>query len=220
MLAVGTAIRYVPERRSSATSEGGPLVPGPDDPGTPTRTRSDSRRNAQLLLDAAGAVFVESGVNAPVRDIAARAGVGVGTIYRHYPTRADLIVAVYRHQIDACATAGPELLALHRSPLEALSRWIDLFVDFLVTKHGLAAAMQTDRAGFTALHQYFVETLVPVCDQLLEAARSAGEIDSPPPAYELMRGIGNLCIDQDARYQPRRLVHLLVDGLHRARAAD
>ena len=73
--------------------------------------RADARRNEQTLLDAAADVFVTSGVEAPVRDIAARAGVGMGTIYRHFPTRADLIIAVYRHQVDACAEAGPALLA-------------------------------------------------------------------------------------------------------------
>ena len=67
------------------------------------RRRADARRNERTLLDAAAAVFVDVGVDAPVRDIAARAGVGVGTIYRHFPTRADLIVAVYRHQVEACA---------------------------------------------------------------------------------------------------------------------
>ena len=75
------------------------------------RKRADARRNEATLLDAAAAAFVESGVNVPVREIAARAGVGVGTIYRHFPTRADLIVAVYRHQVEACAEAGPVLLA-------------------------------------------------------------------------------------------------------------
>ena len=73
--------------------------------------RADARRNEQALLDAAAAVFVRAGVDAPVRDIAAAAGVGMGTIYRHFPTRADLIIAVYRHQVEACAEAGPALLA-------------------------------------------------------------------------------------------------------------
>ena len=77
----------------------------------PPRKRADARRNEATLLDAAAAAFVASGVDVPVRDIAARAGVGVGTIYRHFPTRADLIVAVYRHQVEACAEAGPALLA-------------------------------------------------------------------------------------------------------------
>ena len=80
------------------------------------RKRADARRNEQTLLEAAAAVFVTSGVEAPVRDIAARAGVGMGTIYRHFPTRADLIIAVYRHQVDACAEAGPALLASSSTP--------------------------------------------------------------------------------------------------------
>src|SRR3954465_7099874 len=106
--------------------------------------RADAQRNEKTLLDAAAAVFVASGVDAPVRDIAARAGVGMGTIYRHFPTRADLILAVYRHQVEACAEAGPALLAELASPYAALRQWIGRFVDFLVTKHGLAAVMQSD----------------------------------------------------------------------------
>ena len=78
------------------------------------RKRADARRNEAMLLDAAAAAFVESGVNVPVREIAARAGVGVGTIYRHFPARADLIVAVYRHQVEACADAGPGGDLTHR----------------------------------------------------------------------------------------------------------
>src|SRR5690606_17440182 len=76
-------------------------VTGKDTPEPAPRKRADARRNEQTLLDAAAAAFVESGAGVPVRDIAARAGVGVGTIYRHFPTRADLIVAVYRHQVEA-----------------------------------------------------------------------------------------------------------------------
>src|SRR3712207_9272892 len=106
--------------------------------GSGSRKRADARRNEKTLLDAAAAAFIAAGVEVPVREIAARAGVGVGTIYRHFPTRADLIVAVYRHQVEACADAGPALLAESDSPYAALLRWINLFVDFLVTKHGLA----------------------------------------------------------------------------------
>ncbi|MFF1642127.1 TetR/AcrR family transcriptional regulator [Streptomyces sp. NPDC058246] len=179
--------------------------------------RKDARRNKETLLDAAAAVFVTSGVEAPVRDIAARAGVGLGTIYRHFPTRADLIIAVYRHQVDACAEAGPALLATSATPHAALGQWINLFVDFLVTKHGLAAVLQSDNTGFDTLHAYFLDRLVPVCAQLLEAAADAGEIRSDMDAYELMRGVGNLCIgaDTDPRYDARRLVELLIAGLHR-----
>ncbi|MHA6761942.1 TetR/AcrR family transcriptional regulator [Streptacidiphilus sp. PAMC 29251] len=168
------------------------------------------------MLNAAAAIFVTAGVEAPVRDIAAKAGVGTGTIYRHFPTRADLIIAVYRHQVEACAEAGPALLATSATPHAALGQWINLFVDFLVTKHGLAAVLQSDGAGFETLHAYFLDRLVPVCTQLLNAAAGAGEIRSDVEAYELMRGVGNLCIgaDSDPRYDARRLVGLLIAGLH------
>jgi AcrR family transcriptional regulator len=181
---------------------------------TSPRKRADARRNEQTLLAAAAAVFVVSGVDAPVRDIAAQAGVGMGTIYRHFPTRADLIIAVYRHQVDACAEAGPALLA-SSTPYVALTHWIDMFVDFLVTKHGLAAALQSDDARFETLHAYFLDRLVPVCAELLDAAAAAGEIRPDVDAYALLRGIGNLCVgvDSDSRYDARRMVELLIAGL-------
>ncbi|WP_307530881.1 TetR/AcrR family transcriptional regulator [Streptomyces umbrinus] len=185
------------------------------DEGAGQSKRKDARRNKETLLDAAAAVFVTSGVEAPVRDIATKAGVGLGTIYRHFPTRADLVIAVYRHQVDACAEAGPALLGTSATPHAALGQWVDLFVDFLVTKHGLAAALQTDNAGFETLHSYFLDRLLPVCTQLLDAAAASGEIRSDLTAYQLMRGVGNLCIgaDSDSRYDARRLVELLVAGL-------
>lgn len=180
------------------------------------RKRADARRNEQALLDAAAAAFVAAGVDVPVRDIAARAGVGMGTIYRHFPTRADLIIAVYRHQVDACAEAGPHLLA-DRPPYDALTSWVDHFVDFLITKHGLASALQSDNERFDTLHAYFVDRLLPVCTQLLDAAVASGEIRSGTDPYGFMRAIGNLCVgaDGDARYDARRMVGLLVAGLGR-----
>lgn len=178
------------------------------------KRRADAQRNVSALLDAAAAVFVRSGVEAPVRDIAAEAGVGVGTIYRHFPTRADLVVAVYRHQVESCAQAAPELLATAATPYAALTAWVDLFVDFLVTKHGLAAALQSDAAGFETLHAWFLDQLVPACSRLLQAATDAGEIRTDLPAVQLMRGVGNLCIGaEDPRYDARALVALLLTGL-------
>src|ERR1700748_96510 len=157
------------------------------------RKRADARRNEQTLLDAAAAVFVTAGVDAPVRDIAAAAGVGVGTLFRHFPSRADLVIAVYRHQVDACAEAGPALLASSSTPHAALTQWVNLCVDFRVTKHGLAAALRSDHARFETLHAYFLERLVPVCGQLLEAARAAGEVTADVDAFGLLLAIGNLC---------------------------
>jgi AcrR family transcriptional regulator len=184
----------------------------------PARKRADARRNEQSLLDAAAAAFVASGVDVPVRDIAARAGVGMGTIYRHFPTRADLVIAVYRHQVEACAEAGPALLAAH-PPYVALTHWVDQFVDFLVTKHGLAAALHSDNAGFHALHTYFVDRLLPVAAHLLEAAAATGEIASGTDPYGFMRAIGNLCVgaEGDERYDARQMVGLLVAGLRAER---
>ena len=100
-------------------------------------------------------------------------------------------------------------------PHAALARWIDLFVDFLVTKHGLAEALQSDDAAFETLHAYFLDRLVPVCAQLLDAAATAGEIRPDVDAVELMRGVGNLCIgaENNPRYDPRRMVELVVAGL-------
>ncbi|GAA2096183.1 TetR/AcrR family transcriptional regulator [Streptomyces albiaxialis] len=181
----------------------------------PRTKRADARRNEAALLDAAAAVFVASGVEAPIRDIAARAGVGTATIYRHFPTRADLIVAVYRHQVEALAEAGPALLADRETPYAALREWIDRFVGFVVTKQGLATVLQSDDPCYDPLHAYFLERLVPVCAALLDAAAGSGEIRPGLDPYALMRGVGGLCAGAgtDPRYDARALVTLLITGL-------
>ena len=177
--------------------------------------RADAQRNEQALLEAAAAVFVSSGVDAPVREIAARAGVGMGTIYRHFPNRAELVIAVYRHQVEACAEAGPTLLASVASPFAALQEWVGLFVDFLVTKHGLAGAMRSDESGLGHLHAWFLDRLVPVCAQLLRAAAEQREVRADVDAFELLYAVGNLCagVQNDPRYDSHRMVALLIAGL-------
>lgn len=187
------------------------------DAGT-NRRRADAARNIAALLEAASAAFVQAGVEAPVRDIAARAGVGVGTIYRHFPTRADLVAAVYRHQVDALATSADVLLRSDTSPSAALDAWIDGFVDFLVTKHGLAGALRSGDPGLEALHTYFLDELVPACARILDAARAAGQATTDVSAYQLMRAVGNLCIgaETDERYDARSVVALLLRGLRYA----
>ncbi|WP_020580410.1 TetR/AcrR family transcriptional regulator [Actinopolymorpha alba] len=181
---------------------------------TPARTRrSDARRNEQALLEAAARVFADSGIDAPVRLIASEAGMGMGTIYRHFPSRAELIAAVYRHQVDACVDLGETLLQDGSQPFTALREWIDAFVDFLATKHGLATVRTQDESS-SSLHDYFLDRLVPICDRLLAAARGNGEITAEITGYELMRGIGNLCLfaGDDGRYDARKLTHLLLAG--------
>ena len=188
-------------------------TPGPAG-STPRAKRVDARRNQQTLLEAAAAVFVTDGVDAPVRLIAERAGVGMGTIYRHFPTRPALVAAVYQHQVEALAEAGPALLREAGDPGVALQRWAARFVDFLVTKHGLAGALGSDTQGVNTLHQYFVDRLVPVCDTLLDAALGH-EASGRVSGYMLMRGIGNLCISgsNDPAYDATRMAALLVAGV-------
>ncbi|MFK4089429.1 TetR/AcrR family transcriptional regulator [Kribbella sp. NPDC020789] len=178
------------------------------------RKRSDARRNEQTLLDAAAAVFVRAGVEAPVREIAAEAGVGIGTIYRHFPTRADLVVAVFRHQVDALAAPAAEA---DESAEDALRSWVHGFADFLVTKHGLAEALRSDQAGFESLHSEFVERLLPVLEQLLTAAAATGRTRDDVRAFDLMLGIGNLCIGADTfpDYRARDMIDVLLAGLAR-----
>lgn len=184
------------------------------------RKRADARRNEQTLLDAAAEVFTTHGVNAPVRVIAAKAEMGMGTIYRHFPTRADLIVAVYRHQVEALAGAAPRYLANDETPLAALALWMDRFVDFLVTKHGLAGALRSDDSGFETLHAYFLDRLVPACASLLNAAVKVGEIRPDVGALALMHAAGNLCIGVEAApdtdYDAHRMVGLLIAGLRQS----
>lgn len=190
----------------------------------PVRKRADARRNEQALLDAAATVFTTVGVNAPVRQIASKAGVGVGTIYRHFPTRADLVVAVYRHQVESLADAAARFVANGQPPVAALARWMDQFVDFLVTKHGLAGALRSDDPGFQALHAYFLDRLIPACASLLGAAVDAGDIPDDIEALALMHATGNLCIGVetggDTSYDAHRMVALLIAGLQQSPRPD
>lgn len=180
----------------------------------PRRVRADARRNLDGLLEAAKAVFAVSGVDAPVREIAERASVGLGTVYRHFPQRSDLVAAVFRREVDACAEAGATLAGEH-TPGEALAKWLQRYTHFIATKRGLAAALHSGDAAFDALPGYFRQHLEPVLQSLLEAAATAGEIRADVDAYELLRAVGNLSV-ADREVAPghtQRMVALLIDGL-------
>lgn len=177
--------------------------------------RADALRNQQTLLDAAAAVFLRAGVDAPVREIAAEAGVGMGTLYRHFPTRADLVVAVFRHQLDSLSSREVIVPALSEDPYGALRSWVHRFADFLVTKHGLARALRSDQAGFDALHAEFLERLLPVCDQLLKNAARSGVSRSDVRAVDFLHAVGNLCIgvEADPEYDVHGMIDLFIAGL-------
>lgn len=182
--------------------------------------RADKQRNLDALLEAAKAVFATSGVDAPVREIAARADVGLATVYRHFPERSDLIAAVFRREVDACAAAAP-VLARQYSPDDALARWLHRYADFLAAKRGLAAALHSGDPAFKALPAYFREHLEPAVRSLVEAAIAAGRIGDDVEPSELLWAVGNLCIPVTGveAHRNRRMVDLLVDGL-RVRASE
>jgi AcrR family transcriptional regulator len=175
------------------------------------RVRPDVQRNVDALLTAAAEVFESDGVDAPVRRITARAGVGAGTLYRHFPQRSDLIAAVFRHEVDACAEAAPAL-ADQCEPVEALTRWLQHLARFVAAKRGLKSALHSDEPAYQSLPAYFMERFVPALTQLLDAAAAAGDIRSDVIPYDLLRAmIGIVEPDDDAYTQ--RMITLLVDGL-------
>jgi AcrR family transcriptional regulator len=179
----------------------------------PRPVRADAQRNSDALLEAALAVFATSGVDAPVREIAARAGVGIGTVYRHFPQRSDLVAAVFRHEIDACADAASVLATEHR-PGEALARWMQRYADFIATKHGLAAALHSGDPAYSTLPTYFDTRLRPALQGLLDAAVNAGEVRNDIAPDDLLSAVRSLCMSaQDNRDYTRRMVALLADGL-------
>lgn len=163
----------------------------------PTKTgvrQAGMQRSREALLTAAAAVFVDLGVQAPVRNIAERAGVGVGTVYRHFPTRADLVSAVYRHQVQECTALAAALREQPIPAIEALGRWMAAYVDFLVTKHGLSEALRSEDPSLATLHALVLDELVPACASLLVASQDAGEVDPRIVAFTLLRAVGNLSI--------------------------
>ena len=176
------------------------------------RVRADAQRNIEALLRSAKAAFSASGVDAPVREIAEKAGVGIGTVYRHFPQRSDLIAAVFRHEIDACADVAP-ILADEHEPFEALANWLQHYAAFLATKRGLATALHSGDPAFDTLPGYFEQRLRPAFRTLLETAVAAGEVRADIEPDELLRAVASLCMPAQDDGHARRMVALLVDGL-------
>jgi AcrR family transcriptional regulator len=177
--------------------------------------RADAQRNVDALLAAAKEEFVSSGVDVGVRAIAARAGVGTATLYRHFPTRADLIRAVFHREIDDLVLTAATLSG-SCEPGDALDRWVDRYIDFVATKHGLAAALHSGDPAFSGLREHFEEHAGPALQTLLDRAQDAGVIGSGVNALDLLGAIANLCIpppgsnDTSRAY---RMVALLLRGL-------
>ena len=176
--------------------------------------RADARRNLDALLRAALAVFATSGVDAPVREIAEKAGVGVGTVYRHFPQRSDLIKAIVRQEVDTGVEMASSLAA-NLGPLEALSAWMLGLVDFAMKKRGLASALHSGDKAYEALPTYLEGRWGPALQGLLDAASAAGAVRADVDSGELLLAGMRLAMpagDGDVG-QARRMVALLVDGL-------
>ena len=195
---------------SPGVGPGGPAVPQR----APRALRADAKRNIGSLFEAAKAVFATAGVDAPAKEIADLAGVGVGTLYRHFPQRSDLVKAVFQREVDACADAAPALAAANE-PGAALEKWLHRYTEFVATKRGLAAALHSGDPAYGALPGYFMQRLEPALASLLEAAVASGEIRAAISARDLLHAVANLCMpvpDAGPAYS-QRMVALLFDGL-------
>ncbi|QIQ04109.1 TetR/AcrR family transcriptional regulator [Streptomyces liangshanensis] len=191
-----------------------------DRTGPPRRIRADAQRNVDALIKAARTVFDTSGVDAPAKEIGDLAGVGVGTLYRHFPLRSDLVKAVVEAGIDACAAAGPQLSAVHE-PGEALAEWLRRYTEFLGTKRGLAPALHSGDPAYAALPGYFLEKVGPALATLLDTAAKSGAVRDDVSAHDLLYAIANLCMPvpgQGPEYN-QRMVTVLIDGLRTPPAA-
>jgi AcrR family transcriptional regulator len=185
------------------------------DAAAPRPLRVDAQRNIDALLEAAKLLFLSSGVDVPMKEIADSAGVGVGTLYRHFPLRSDLISAVFRREIDACAAEASALAATH-APDAALELWLQRYTGFVATKHGLAAALHSGDPAFSSLRVRFEERVGPALRMLLDNAVAAGLVHADEDPLELLGAVANLCIpapgstDNSRAY---RMVALLMKGL-------
>ena len=183
-----------------------------------TRTqRADAVRNRERLLEAAKPVFSAGGPDASLEAVARRAGVGIGTLYRHFPTREALFEAVYRHEVEQLADLADQLKVDDVAPTEALRRWLRSNVEFVATKKGMSAALAL-AAYPSELTAYSFDRLTKAVGALLDRAVAAGEIRSDVSPEDLLRALVGMCYMHDQpgwQASVLRLVDVFVDGLGR-----
>ena len=192
------------------------------DPAVTRPLRADAQRNRQALLLAAAAAFGENGVETSLEDIAQRAHVGIGTLYRNFPTRETLIEAVYRNEVERLCDGIVELQE-ELTPDEALAEWMQRFVAHVARKRGMAAALKAAAAanersvdGKSELFVYAHGRMQAAMKTLLDAGVAAGTVRADVDPVDLIRAMSGIClaIDQPGWLdQARRLVTLLMDGL-------
>ena len=179
------------------------------------KPRADGARNRQLLIDAAKAGFSDVGLNVSLEEIARRAGVGIGTLYRHFPSREAVVEAVYRREVEQLAEAVPQLL--ETSPAgEALHKWMHLFVDFIATKRIIAPSLAA-AAARTSIPTS-VELITSAISTLVKRAIASGDVRKDIDPSDLLRAmVGVSYGNPDAGWEAsaRRLIDILMDGLRR-----
>lgn len=183
---------------------------------TPPRAkRADALRNRDKLLSAAVRAFSEHGPEASVNLIAKEAGVGIGTLYRHFPTREALIEAAYRSELTAVCDAADELLR-ELPPAEATRAWMHRFIDYMTTKIGMADALRTVIASGTDPYARSRELLDDAVEHLLNAAAKTGEFRSDVEADDVLIGLSGIALaagEPTQRAQAGRLIELMLSGL-------
>lgn len=183
----------------------------------PRRPRTDAQRNRRRILEAAKQAFTRHGAEASLDDIAKRAGVGAGTLYRHFPTRDALIEAVYRTEVEKLATAERDLAA-EMPPLEALRAWMLLFVDHVAAKHIIAPALNTLVGGASRLYEGSRGEIQGAMDRLVKRAVKSGEMRRDIDSFDLLRaliGASYVATGSDWKQSARRLVDILIAGSRR-----
>ena len=179
------------------------------------KPRADAIRNRERVLEAAKAVFSQGGPEASLEAVARRAGVGIGTSYRHFPTREALYEAVYRHEVEQLVELARHLEA-ERAPVEALRRWLQAGVEFMATKKGMAAALAMAAQGSPDLVAYSLDRLTRAAGELLQRAAAAGEIRVDIGPEDLLRTLVGMCYAHDRpgwQVKVLRLVDVFIDGL-------
>jgi AcrR family transcriptional regulator len=206
--------------REVARAEDGAIEPAAT-ASTERRPRADAVRNRDLLLTAAAEVFAARGADVPLEDIARAAGVGIGTLYRHFPTRDALVEAVYRHEIDVLCDRADELLE-SLPPDQALAEWMQLFVRHVATKKGMLSVLKPMMSSNAAFAEQTRGRASGAATKLLEAGTAAGTVRDDVNGEDLVRAVSGICMstDQERSEASVRLVGLLVDGLRHGAAGE
>lgn len=185
----------------------------------PRKPRSDAQRNRERILETAKAAFTHHGADASLEEIAMRARVGIGTLYRHFPARDALIEAVYRSEVEKLAVAGGSFSAA-LPPIEALRSWMLLLVDYIAAKHIIAPALQSVAGGPSRLYEDSRSLIEGAMDELVKRAKRSGDLRRDINSSDLLRaviGVSHVGSGHDWQQSARRLVDILIAGSRSAK---